>query len=141
METGVWSVAADEAEAASVAVNARLEIAIVAAESAVPEANEGSVATKVATAEITTATKEAAFKRKLIRTHSHAVGRPITPPKPRKPLGVWPPPVCVFADPVPHGPDKATCALSRSRSEEHTSELQSLMRISNAVFCFKKKKH
>src|SRR3546814_10696154 len=27
------------------------------------------------------------------------------------------------------------------RSEEHTSELQSLMRISYAVFCFKKKKH
>src|SRR3546814_9481039 len=26
------------------------------------------------------------------------------------------------------------------RSEEHTSELQSLMRISSAVFCFKKKK-
>src|SRR3546814_9105458 len=26
------------------------------------------------------------------------------------------------------------------RSEEHTSELQSLMRISNAVFCLKKKK-
>src|SRR3546814_5181262 len=30
--------------------------------------------------------------------------------------------------------------LSRSRSEEHTSELQSLMRISYAVFCLKKKK-
>src|SRR3546814_5483088 len=29
--------------------------------------------------------------------------------------------------------------LSRSRSEEHTSELQSLMRISYAVFCLKKK--
>src|SRR3546814_3216064 len=28
---------------------------------------------------------------------------------------------------------------SRSRSEEHTSELQSLMRISYAVFCLKKK--
>src|SRR3546814_7387105 len=28
-----------------------------------------------------------------------------------------------------------------SRSEEHTSELQSLMRISYAVFCFKKKKN
>src|SRR3546814_6543475 len=28
----------------------------------------------------------------------------------------------------------------RRRSEEHTSELQSLMRISYAVFCFKKKK-
>src|SRR3546814_3930257 len=30
--------------------------------------------------------------------------------------------------------------LTRSRSEEHTSELQSLMRISYAVFCLKKKK-
>src|SRR3546814_4512303 len=29
---------------------------------------------------------------------------------------------------------------SDSRSEEHTSELQSLMRISYAVFCLKKKK-
>src|SRR3546814_3354994 len=29
---------------------------------------------------------------------------------------------------------------SRLRSEEHTSELQSLMRISYAVFCLKKKK-
>src|SRR3546814_10121840 len=29
----------------------------------------------------------------------------------------------------------------RSRSEEHTSELQSLMRNSYAVFCLKKKKH
>src|SRR3546814_7331445 len=28
----------------------------------------------------------------------------------------------------------------RARSEEHTSELQSLMRISYAVFCLKKKK-
>src|SRR3546814_3841134 len=32
-------------------------------------------------------------------------------------------------------------ALEKSRSEEHTSELQSLMRISYAVFCLKKKKH
>src|SRR3546814_9423218 len=30
--------------------------------------------------------------------------------------------------------------LSRRRSEEHTSELQSLMRISYAVFCLKKKR-
>src|SRR3546814_1611712 len=30
--------------------------------------------------------------------------------------------------------------LGRVRSEEHTSELQSLMRISYAVFCLKKKK-
>src|SRR3546814_3307375 len=34
------------------------------------------------------------------------------------------------------------CALSAQfRSEEHTSELQSLMRISYAVFCLKKKKY
>src|SRR3546814_2838921 len=32
-------------------------------------------------------------------------------------------------------------ARSSLRSEEHTSELQSLMRISYAVFCLKKKKH
>src|SRR3546814_1852804 len=31
-------------------------------------------------------------------------------------------------------------AMPRDRSEEHTSELQSLMRISYAVFCLKKKK-
>src|SRR3546814_9396937 len=34
------------------------------------------------------------------------------------------------------------CTQRRTwRSEEHTSELQSLMRISYAVFCLKKKKH
>src|SRR3546814_3924123 len=33
----------------------------------------------------------------------------------------------------------ATVKPSRNRSEEHTSELQSLMRISYAVFCLKKK--
>src|SRR3546814_1655171 len=31
-------------------------------------------------------------------------------------------------------------AAAQARSEEHTSELQSLMRISYAVFCLKKKK-
>src|SRR3546814_10072442 len=31
--------------------------------------------------------------------------------------------------------------LRGTRSEEHTSELQSLMRISYAVFCWKKKSH
>src|SRR3546814_15487922 len=33
-----------------------------------------------------------------------------------------------------------TVAIDLYRSEEHTSELQSLMRISYAVFCLKKKK-
>src|SRR3546814_6650142 len=31
-----------------------------------------------------------------------------------------------------------SCVKTRPRSEEHTSELQSLMRISYAVFCLKK---
>src|SRR3546814_1121439 len=33
----------------------------------------------------------------------------------------------------------ARASFTRFRSEEHTSELQSLMRISYAVFCLKKK--
>src|SRR3546814_1319201 len=37
------------------------------------------------------------------------------------------------------GPGQAVGA-AQARSEEHTSELQSLMRISYAVFCLKKKK-
>src|SRR3546814_13171707 len=38
------------------------------------------------------------------------------------------------------GPPCPATAGRRPRSEEHTSELQSLMRISYAVFCLKKKK-
>src|SRR3546814_9698608 len=38
--------------------------------------------------------------------------------------------------------NRSLCAQRHEmRSEEHTSELQSLMRISYAVFCLKKKKH
>src|SRR3546814_8218697 len=37
-----------------------------------------------------------------------------------------------------HAP--ADLGVKTARSEEHTSELQSLMRISYAVFCLKKKK-
>src|SRR3546814_3829438 len=36
---------------------------------------------------------------------------------------------------------KEAARETRERSEEHTSELQSLMRISYAVFCLKKKKN
>src|SRR3546814_9680964 len=35
---------------------------------------------------------------------------------------------------------RTSSRLTSGRSEEHTSELQSLMRISYAVFCLKKKK-
>src|SRR3546814_3319399 len=53
-----------------------------------------------------------------------------------------------LADGLPRHPHWMTCAFGRwetacvtaaARSEEHTSELQSLMRISYAVFCLKKK--
>src|SRR3546814_1985939 len=39
-----------------------------------------------------------------------------------------------------HGDHGIGQPLRQERSEEHTSELQSLMRISYAVFCLKKKK-
>src|SRR3546814_3902561 len=40
--------------------------------------------------------------------------------------------------PVPCTAPVAAIYTKRDRSEEHTSELQSLMRISSAVFCLKK---
>src|SRR3546814_5731911 len=45
---------------------------------------------------------------------------------------------------TPHGlfvQSDDDCRHEKRRSEEHTSELQSLMRISYAVFCLKKKKY
>src|SRR3546814_10597632 len=50
---------------------------------------------------------------------------------------------CIF---VSAAPPTRLCSgsdalINPARSEEHTSELQSLMRISYAVFCMKKKKH
>src|SRR3546814_6646100 len=44
-----------------------------------------------------------------------------------------------MASPVP--PSRFTEQTSQMRSEEHTSELQSLMRNSYAVFCLTKKNH
>src|SRR3546814_4808119 len=44
----------------------------------------------------------------------------------------------VMAKATASGPSLAAISF---RSEEHTSELQSLMSISYAVFCLKKKKH
>src|SRR3546814_5782927 len=45
---------------------------------------------------------------------------------------------CVHAVSLPEA--RSGAASMAARSEEHTSELQSLMRISYAVFCLKKKK-
>src|SRR3546814_6139593 len=47
-----------------------------------------------------------------------------------------PPLVACIVSPADH-----SFAALRARSEEHTSELQSLMRISYAVFCLTKKKN
>src|SRR3546814_8586181 len=44
-----------------------------------------------------------------------------------------------FATGPSEQPDRRQQRPSRDRSEEHTSELQSLMRTSYAVFCLKKK--
>src|SRR3546814_7737896 len=41
---------------------------------------------------------------------------------------------------APRAPRVRRASNASARSEEHTSELQSLMRISYAVFCMKKKK-
>src|SRR3546814_3433720 len=40
-----------------------------------------------------------------------------------------------------YGREELIAEMGGARSEEHTSELQSLMRISYAVFCLTKKKH
>src|SRR3546814_9210739 len=49
----------------------------------------------------------------------------------------------IASRPFPHSAKTVTCPPHRrdrfKRSEEHTSELQSLMRISYAVFCLKTK--
>src|SRR3546814_7354346 len=42
---------------------------------------------------------------------------------------------------TPTDPEKLKTPSTLVRSEEHTSELQSLMRISYAVFCLKKQKN
>src|SRR3546814_5465191 len=48
-------------------------------------------------------------------------------------------PAMPFAPPVRLEKSNKTRRTNSPRSEEHTSELQSLMRISYAVFCLKKK--
>src|SRR3546814_5899302 len=49
------------------------------------------------------------------------------------------PPSCKYATASSRAKQSALESPRTRRSEEHTSELQSLMRISYAVFCLKKK--
>src|SRR3546814_7379437 len=60
---------------------------------------------------------------------------PLTPP-PLRGIGA----VCLLGEGAAAGSAVALALDVSCRSEEHTSELQSLMRISYAVFCLKKKK-
>src|SRR3546814_8478580 len=46
-----------------------------------------------------------------------------------------------IGEPIEIASNGTVKSKGRGRSEEHTSELQSLMRISYAVFCLKKKKN
>src|SRR3546814_3393414 len=57
----------------------------------------------------------------------------------RDELGEWPKGTMAGFGPDPEDEDDEEGG-NYTRSEEHTSELQSLMRISYAVFCLKKKK-
>src|SRR3546814_1545646 len=73
----------------------------------------------------------AARRRHLVRTHRRHHHRPAE----LRPRNITPR--------RPGGPDQDQATpqgARRHRSEEHTSELQSLMRSSYAVFCLKKKK-
>src|SRR3546814_5199091 len=77
----------------------------------------------------------------------------VLPPVERPPLPLFPLPLLPLPLPLPGKDSSSVTRLSRPliapssalsasptlRSEEHTSELQSLMRISYAVFCLKKK--
>src|SRR3546814_9555613 len=70
-------------------------------------------------------------------THMRGLAPDLPPAPSRKHLHK-----CVNGYACPIGSPKLCSFLIRPdpRSEEHTSELQSLMRISYAVFCLKKKK-
>src|SRR3546814_3916967 len=94
------------------------------------------------------ALRAAKARRRSLRRHALAIGAGIAclaatvalPPRPRlvwnasasAPIGLY-----VVTPPDRIGVGDMVIAW---RSEEHTSELQSLMRISYAVFCLKKKK-
>src|SRR3546814_2405543 len=96
----------------------------------------------------------------MVRTPAHGVGATASPARDQggpcgnreMSLRGWalqvPPASCQASTPllIRDSPVAGSCALARCagdstriRSEEHTSELQSLMRISYAVFCLKKK--
>src|SRR3546814_1838112 len=77
-------------------------------------------------------------KTSLVRAAAKAIGGTCTI-IPVKPNWTGPEDLLGYFNPIERS-YQATPFLLALRSEEHTSELQSLMRISYAVFCLKKKK-
>src|SRR3546814_8587214 len=102
----------------------------------------------VCSSDLSRAARRPAWVRSRIRSRSNWASEP-------KMLNTSIPPdvvvsICSVSErkPTPRAASSPTFSIRwlierprRSRSEEHTSELQSLMRISYAVFCLKKKKH
>src|SRR3546814_5596215 len=76
------------------------------------------------------------------RVRQRVVRYPQRPQRLRPAPEIALPPIFQHADIFEHGLGGVPVAVEpgEGRSEEHTSELQSLMRISYAVFCLKKKK-
>src|SRR3546814_8449165 len=61
-----------------------------------------------------------------------------SPPLHHSPSAIGPPPHAFGTGRICHHFARTFFPIASSRSEEHTSELQSLIRISYAVFCLKK---
>src|SRR3546814_7617471 len=83
----------------------------------------------------------AQLRQRALRMRAHAPGLMVTswrrrPPAPRLPVAVISSPAAASDVRM----RSSVAGASTTRSEEHTSELQSLMRISYAVFCLKKQK-
>src|SRR3546814_7566349 len=75
----------------------------------------------------------------VVKSLNHSRSR--APPKPYR--WIWSSRTCVTISrraASPGGGRADNVRVEQKRSEEHTSELQSLMRISYAVFCLKKKR-
>src|SRR3546814_3172133 len=82
----------------------------------------------------------------LFRSALHPSRPAVYPPLVRQPallpaseLSALPPRFAAWFRARGWAPHRHQLAMLEARSEEHTSELQSLMRISYAVFCLKKK--
>src|SRR3546814_5173393 len=72
-------------------------------------------------------------------SRDRALRRGAPAPASHRPIGACASQPPLSLSPASAGAPRRAASPTRARSEEHTSELQSLMRISYAVFCLKKK--